>query len=236
MEQRIGSNSQPQPLEGAGFDPAFIPGLTAPASGRKADVKDVKGEEEPKDAKAAPEAETDAAGEPGTQSGAAASLEKPAASGAAEASEAAGVSSVSETSGSSEAESVTDGPVFEASDRRAGIVADHEGVRLRLDDQACEFRWDEIGAVETETGRFGKRYTVTVHTTESRWYPIEIEATSRSRFPVWDAELDAVLDAYFDDGAPEPEASDADSSDKPEPDADADADADTSRPDAGPVV
>ncbi|MGY0069455.1 hypothetical protein ACWZEH_22235 [Streptomyces sp. QTS137] len=245
MEQRIGSNSQPQPLEGAGFDPAFIPGLTAPApgaSGRKADAKDVKGEEEPKDEKAAPEAEADTAGEPATESKAATSLEKPAASKAAEASAAAEVSSASGTSGSFGAEPVTDGPVFEASDRRAGIVADHEGVRLRLDDQACEFRWDEIGAVETETGRFDKRYTVTVHTTEGRWYPIEIEATSRSRFAVWDAELDAVLDAYFDDGAAGPEESDADSSDRPEPDAetdtdtDTDADADKSKPDADPVV
>src|SRR5690606_37083843 len=66
--------------------------------------------------------------------------------------------------GAEEDESVPDGPVFEASDRRASIVADHRGVRLRLDDQECEFRWDEIGAVETETARFGKRYTVTVHT------------------------------------------------------------------------
>ncbi|CAM5396863.1 hypothetical protein STENM327S_05430 [Streptomyces tendae] len=40
-----------------------------------------------------------------------------------------------------------DGPVFEAADRRAKIVADHRGVRL-LDDQSCEFRWDEVGAVE----------------------------------------------------------------------------------------
>ncbi|MCX2926709.1 hypothetical protein [Streptomyces sp. NEAU-W12] len=244
MEQRIGSNSQPQPLEGAGFDPAFIPGLTAPASGasdRKADTEDVEGEE-PEDVKGgeAPEAEADAAGGPGTESGAATSLEKPAASETAEASAAAevspasGTSESSEASGASEAEPVTDGPVFEASDRRAEIVADHGGVRLRLDDQACEFRWDEIGAVETETGRFGKRYTVTVHTTEGRWYPIEIEATSRSRFAAWDTELDAVLDAYFDDGAAEPEASDADPSDKPEPDADADAD--KPRPDADPVV
>jgi hypothetical protein len=93
--------------------------------------------------------------------------------------------------------------VFEASDRRARIVADHSGVHLRLDDQECEFGWHEIGAVETETARFGKRFTVTVHTPERRWYPIEIEADSRSRFKEWEARLDEVLDAYFEDGEEE---------------------------------
>ncbi|MFI8855430.1 hypothetical protein [Streptomyces prasinus] len=225
MEQRIGSSSQPQPLEGAGFDPAFIPGLTAPVPGtsdRKADVKDAqasKGEEEPRDAVP----ETDA--EPGATT----SLEKPGTSGAPE------------TSADPEGEPVPDGPVFEASDRRAEIVADHSGVRLRLDDQACEFRWDEIGAVETETARFGKRYTVTVHTTERRWYPIEIEAASRSRFAAWDTELDAVLDAYFEDGTSEPEGSgpegsDADTADADAPETDApetdSPDAESSGPDA----
>jgi len=163
VEQRIGSSSQP--LEGAGFDPAFIPGLTSPASGRKEDAKAAT-DTEPEDTapeEAAPEAEPETEAEP-------------------------------------EAEAVPDGPVFEASDRRARIVADHRGVRLSLDDQECEFRWDEIGAVETETARFGKRYTVTVHTPDSRWYPIEVEAPSRGSFAEWDTALDAVLDVYFEDG------------------------------------
>ncbi|MCX4622124.1 MULTISPECIES: hypothetical protein [Streptomyces] len=190
MEQRIGSSSS-KPLEGAGFDPAFIPGLTAPATGREEDAKDTKdapgtdGDGTVADAatEAAPEAEES---------------EKPGDSPAAEAVEAA------EESEDDEPEPAPDGPVFEASDRRAALVADHRGVRLRLDDQECEFRWDEIGAVETETARFGKRYTVTVHTPDRRWYPLEIDADSRSRFAEWDAALDKVLDAYFDDGAEEP--------------------------------
>ncbi|MER6407491.1 hypothetical protein ABT269_29145 [Streptomyces viridosporus] len=166
-QQRIGSSSQP--LEGAGFDPAFIPGLTAPASGPSDREEDAKPKaEEP--AGAAPEPE-DAV--PGTEAGEETAPEEGAA---------------------------PDGPVFEASDRRARIVADHRGVRLRLDDQECDFRWDEIGAVETETARFGKRWTVTVHTPDRRWYFLEVEAPSRSRFEEWDTELDAVLDAYFDDG------------------------------------
>ncbi|WP_033311255.1 hypothetical protein RFN58_27200 [Streptomyces iakyrus] len=168
MEQRIGSSSQP--LEGAGFDPAFIPGLTSPASGR---TEEDGPEKEPE------VADAEDAEEP-----------------AAESEEPAGVSP-SEPEEDTEADA--DGPVFEASDRRARMVADHRGVRLSLDDQECEFRWDEIGAVETETARFGKRYTVTVHTPDRRWYPIEIEAPARSRFQEWDAQLDAVLDAYFEE-------------------------------------
>ncbi|MFF9807392.1 hypothetical protein ACF1G5_20130 [Streptomyces coeruleorubidus] len=168
MEQRIGSSSQP--LEGAGFDPAFIPGLTSPASKR---TEDDGPEKEPEVADAE-EAEV-----------------------AAAESEETAQASPSEP----EEDTPADGPVFEASDRRARIVADHRGVRLSLDDQECEFRWDEIGAVETETARFGKRYTVTVHTPDRRWYPIEIEAPARSRFTEWDEQLDAVLDAYFEEDA-----------------------------------
>ncbi|MFF7792246.1 hypothetical protein [Streptomyces sp. NPDC007991] len=169
MEQRIGSSSQP--LEGAGFDPAFIPGLTSPASGR---TQDDEPEKEPEVA-AAEDAE-ESAPEPEEEAEAASGSEP-------------------------EEEADVDGPVFEASDRRARIVADHRGVRLSLDDQECEFQWDEIGAVETETARFGKRYTVTVHTPDRRWYPIEIEAPARSRFTEWDEQLDAVLDAYFEEDA-----------------------------------
>lgn len=168
MEQRIGSSSQP--LEGAGFDPAFIPGLTSPASGRGEDAKAKP--EEPEDT--APEEDTTPEPEPEPEA---------------------------EEDSAPEESAAPDGPVFEASDRRARVVADHSGVRLRLDDQECEFRWDEIGAVETETARFGKRYTITVHTPDSRWYPLEIEAPSRSRFAEWDTALDAVLDEYFEEDA-----------------------------------
>ncbi|PNG22915.1 hypothetical protein [Streptomyces cahuitamycinicus] len=179
MEQRIGSSSQP--LEGAGFDPAFIPGLTSPVSGR---TEEDGPEKEPA------VAEADEA--------------------AAESEETAEVfpSETEEDTSEPEedTEAGTDGPVFEASDRRARMVADHRGVRMSLDDQECEFRWDEIGAVETETARFGKRYTVTVHTPDRRWYPIEIEAPARSHFTEWDAQLDAVLDAYFEDGEAEEDA------------------------------
>lgn len=186
VEQRIGSSSQPlkgEPVTGAGFDPAFIPGLTSPATEEPEDTG-------PEDAEAGTaEADTDAAGA-GTED------------------------AVEEPATDDDGEEAPEGPVFEASDRRARIVADARGVRLFLDDQECEFRWDEIGAVETESPRFGKRFTITVHTPERRWYPIEIEASSRSRFGEWETQLDAVLDAYFEDeddkGADTEDAEDAD--------------------------
>ncbi|MEU6201705.1 hypothetical protein [Streptomyces sp. NPDC047061] len=194
MEQRIGANSKP--LEGAGFDPAFIPGLTGPASAEPADAK-------PEDARpeAAEEAEdVQEAAEPAA-----------AAEGEATADE--------DADGAADDEETPEGPAFEAADRRARIVADHQGVRLSLDEEKCEFRWDEIGAIETEAPRFGKRFTITVHTPDRRWYPIEIEATSRSRFKEWEDQLDEVLDAYFDDGTEE----DDEAADVADAEADADA-------------
>ncbi|GAA4783349.1 hypothetical protein [Streptomyces ziwulingensis] len=184
MEQRIGSSSQP--LEGAGFDPAFVPGLTSPASGRPADAEpaDAAPSTAPEDGDA-----PDAVRADGAVASAARKPQDP---------EEPGEPGEPGESGES-GEEDPDGPVFEASDRRAKVVADHRGVRLALDDQECEFRWDEIGAVETETSRFGKRFTVTVHTPDRRWYYVEIEASARGRFAEWDAALDAVLDTYFDD-------------------------------------
>ncbi|MGW2748139.1 hypothetical protein [Streptomyces sp. NPDC001450] len=168
MEQRIGSSSKP--VEGAGFDPAFIPGLTAPAA---------KPEQEQEPRSAAPEPAEEPEPEP-EQEPKAQAAEAP-----AEAEE--------------EEQAPADGPVFEASDRRAKFAADHRGVRLSLDEENCEFRWAEIAAVETESPRFGKRFTITVHTPDRRWYPIEIEATARARFKEWEDQLDAVLDAYFEE-------------------------------------
>ncbi|MER5429808.1 hypothetical protein [Streptomyces sp. NPDC002588] len=166
MEQRIGSSSQP--LEGAGFDPAFIPGLTSPATAEPEDTKPAD-EVEAEDG----EAEDEVVGE---------------------------ARDAAEETAEDDADESSDGPVFEASDRRARITADAKGVRLRLDEEECEFRWEEIGAIETEEPRFGKRFTITVHTPDRRWYPIEIEAAARSRFKEWDEQLDAVLDAYFEEG------------------------------------
>nr|WP_190013339.1 hypothetical protein [Streptomyces lucensis] len=170
-----------EPVTGAGFDPAFIPGITGPAPAAPV-------AKEPRDAAPAAEAtgtdgESAADGQPEAEAKAA---DEPAAE--------------AETAGEPAGdEDAPEGPVFEASDRRARIAADHKGVRLRLDEESCEFRWDEVAAVETESPRFGKRFTITVYTPDRRWYPIEIEATARARFKEWEEQLDAVLDAYFEE-------------------------------------
>jgi hypothetical protein len=178
------------PVTGAGFDPAYVPGLTAPAAEPAAkdaqaaententevtgDAEDTVTEsdetteevtrEEPEDAK--PVDETDE--EPET-----------------------------EPEPSSEAAGDGDGPAMEAKDRRGSITVDATGVRFTLDDQEAEFTWDEISAVEYGTSR--KRLTVTVHTPNSRWYPNDVEATDKSRLGEWTEQLDKALDAYFED-------------------------------------
>jgi hypothetical protein len=187
VEQRIGPNIPP--LQGAAVDPAFVPGITGPrpAEPDAAEPKVTKEEQEPAAVKAPddePSGKDSPAGEPGE-------------------SEEHGEPGQPEESGepeeSGDARVPDGGPVFEASDRRAKVVADHSGVRLSLDDQEAEFRWDEIGAVETESPRFGKRFTITVHTPDRRWYPLEIEAKSRSDFKEWEEDLDKVLDTYFEE-------------------------------------
>ncbi|MET7887116.1 hypothetical protein [Streptomyces avermitilis] len=218
MEQRIGSNSQP--LDVAAVDPAFIPGLTPTVSAEPKSTAEPEGAAEPeKAAEAADEASPEDKTSEEAPAGEAAEEPSPAKDPAKESSKASAQASLKDSDEAEEepAEEADDeadsegldsegadsegpdseGPAFEASDRRASIVADRRGVRLRLDDQEAEFRWDEIGAVETESPRFGKRFTITVHTPDRRWYPIEIEASARSRFKEWETKLDEVLDAYF---------------------------------------
>ncbi|WP_370414636.1 hypothetical protein [Streptomyces fradiae] len=170
MEQRTGPSSI-QAVQGAAADPAFVPGITGLAPVQS--VEEPEDVVEPQDAVPA----------------SALALKEP------EAAEAD-----PDTDPEADAEAVPDGPVFEAADRRARIVADATGVQLSLDEEHCEFRWDEIGAVETEVSRFGRRFTIIVHTPDRRWYPIEIDAPAKARVAEWESELDAVLDAYFDEG------------------------------------
>ncbi|MCL6736543.1 hypothetical protein [Streptomyces neyagawaensis] len=225
MEQRIGSNSQP--LAAAAVDPSHIPGLTAPVSVTK------EKQEEPEDIKpteSAEQAETVDADEAVPADGPAAARKtaaEPDADLDSEPDAKAAAEPDAKAEDNSDGEDAVEGPVFEAADRRAKIVADHRGVRLQLDDQACEFRWDEIGAIETESPRFGKRFTVTVHTPDRRWYPIEIEAKAKSEHAAWETRIDEVLDAYFEDG-------DSDKKDPAEPATAADPaePEDTAKPDA----
>lgn len=190
MEQSIDSNKKPE--FAAGTDPAFIPGLTGPVATRKAEPKPEAGSEVDTEADteadartegdATTDAELDAASEP---------LEAEAPEVEADAGAAA-----EEGQGERDAE---DGPVFEVSDRRGSIRVAGEGVRFRLDDQEADFRWEEIGAVEITPARFGRRFTVTVHLSTRRWFNAEVEAESRSELKAWPAELEAVLDVYFEE-------------------------------------
>ncbi|WP_328906370.1 hypothetical protein OG230_27325 [Streptomyces sp. NBC_00234] len=186
MEQRIDSKTKPE--FAAGTDPAYIPGLTAPVTART--------EEDPEPADSLPEdtegaKETEAAEPADTAAQADAEADadaEPEADGAA-ASDAA----------ERPADDDGDGPVFEVSDRRGSIRADRTGIRFRLDDQEAEFGWDEIGAVEVKTARFGRRFTVTVHVSSRRWFNAEVEAATRSGLKEWPALLDEALDAYFEE-------------------------------------
>ncbi|MFJ6404396.1 hypothetical protein ACIQK9_02595 [Streptomyces hydrogenans] len=165
-----------QPLRAASADPGFVPGLTGATDEPRDAVRDDVPDEASDEATELVGADADAS----------------------DASEGEAEDQPEDEDGAAPA----DGPVFEAADRRGRIVADAEGVRLSYDDEACEFRWDELAAVESEKGRFGKRFTVTVHTPDRRWYPIDLLAPDRGRIAAWETELDAVLDAYFDDEAP----------------------------------
>ncbi|WNI16759.1 hypothetical protein [Actinacidiphila sp. ITFR-21] len=197
MEQRIGSTSPPVPP--AGIDPAFIPGLTppVPAEGPSTDAAapaDVPPEDTAATPVAAPAAPAAAPARP-ADSPVRDTDDRDAADDGADGDEG------DEGDEGDAAEPADDGlPVFEATDRRGAIVADREGVTFRLDDQEAEFGWDEIGAVEIDTPRFGRRFSVTVYTSARRWFQSDVEAPSRSVLKQWTAELDAVLDARFEDG------------------------------------
>ncbi|MGW1847622.1 hypothetical protein [Streptomyces sp. NPDC001966] len=182
MEQRIDPNTQPG--YAAGTDPAFIPGLTAPVKARKPDTS----LEQPDLEQTEPEqAEQEQPQPEAAQEGAA---------------DAAAPDDGDETEAVSDAaddKEAADGPSFEVSDRRGSITADRAGVRFQLDDQEADFRWDEIGAVEVKLPRFGRRFTVTVHMSTRRWFNAEVEAPARGSLKEWAAELDEVLDAYFEE-------------------------------------
>ncbi|MER5278989.1 hypothetical protein ABT025_25035 [Streptomyces sp. NPDC002809] len=186
MEQRIDSNTQP--AYAAGTDPAYIPGLTAPRTVAKAD-EDPEQTEEP-----APEdAVVEAASEDAAPDG------EPAAGTASDDEEDENENEDGAVEDPASEDGAADGPSFEVSDRRGSITADREGIRFTLDDQAADFHWDEIGAVELKPARFGRRFTITVHMSAQRWFNAEVEAPARNNLKEWTEGFDAVLDAYFEE-------------------------------------
>lgn len=207
MEQRIDSNTKPE--FAAGTDPAYIPGLTAPVPARtEAEAEAEKAApQKPEEAQESRETGTADALADGAADESAAAPEDAAVDDKASDDTAGGDDEAPAGGAGPEAEPVPagrsaadeDGPVFEVSDRRGSIRVDADGVRFRLDDQEAEFDWAEIGAVEVKTGRFGRRFTVTVHLSSRRWFNAEVEAGSRGDLKGWTAELDEALDAYFEE-------------------------------------
>ncbi|MFD8572266.1 hypothetical protein [Streptomyces sp. NPDC059639] len=185
MEQRMDSQKV-TPVAGAGFDPAYVPGLTSPA--KETVVEDAQATEAEADEPAGEVSARD--DEPGKPS-----LEKE----TPEAVDDAGSDDDTESDAEDEpvAAAKAGGVVLEAKDRRGSITVDSAGVRYTLDDQQADFTWGEISAVEYGTSR--KRLTVTVHTPNSRWYPNDVEAPDKSRLKEWTESLDKALDAYFED-------------------------------------
>ncbi|MFC8830996.1 hypothetical protein ACFT9I_37325 [Streptomyces sp. NPDC057137] len=185
-----------QPVPAAGTDPGYIPGLMAPRLVEEADDAAEDVSQEAADEAAADEVteEAEAPEEPVVDESASTD-EKADDEKAGD--EAAGAVSFKKDASDDDADE--DGPVFDISDRRASMTADRTGVRFQLDEAEAEFGWDEIGAVEVETPRFGRRFTVTLHTTGRRHYQSDVDAPSRSSLKEWTAELDAVLDAYFEE-------------------------------------
>jgi hypothetical protein len=210
VEQRSDTNIKPVAAVGAGVDPAYVPGLV---NLRAPEAEDTEAES------------TEAEGGPSASAGSG-TADPAAASGTGDAAEPSGgetgdpveagtsgsasdagsagaeAGDPAEASGEDAAESDADadGPRLEASDRRAAITAGRSGVRFTLDDQEADFRWDEIGAVEVAVPRFGKRLGVIVHTHTGRSYEADTEAPSRTVLKEWNEQLDAVLDAYFEEG------------------------------------
>jgi hypothetical protein len=165
-----------------GTDPAFVPVLSGPAPAVK--------EREEESTATGPDAGTGPDSAPDDVDDAETDATATATDGDGEPTD--------EATGEADAPSA-DGPAFEVRDRRGSIAADRSGIRFTLDDQEADFRWDEIGAVEVRPARFGRRFTVTVHVAANRWFNADVEAPARGRLKEWTEELDAVLDAYFEE-------------------------------------
>jgi hypothetical protein len=180
VEQQI--DPKPKIDIAAGTDPAFVPGLTGPPPAVKEGNEEAAEPEGKKPEGKKPEAEPTAVADADTEAEAEADTDTD-----------------TDPQDTAPGDVPAEGPAFEASDRRGSIAADRSGVRFTLDDQAAEFTWAEIGAVEVKPARFGRRFTVTVHVAANRWFNADVEAPDRGRLKEWAEELDAVLDAHFEE-------------------------------------
>ncbi|MEV6104326.1 hypothetical protein AB0M28_06355 [Streptomyces sp. NPDC051940] len=193
MEQKRGQSDAL--VNAAATDPAALPGLIVPQP-REGDDEAVGTEpqaeveveaEEPEAEVEAEDAGAEAPADKGEDAEADADTEADKAEG--------------EDKDDAEAASEESAPAaeFEAQDRRGSVVADAAGVRFTLDDTEAEFDWDEIGAIEYATSRWGRRLTVTVHLRGRRLYETDITAPSKTALEEWTKGLDELMDAHFED-------------------------------------
>ncbi|NDZ78758.1 hypothetical protein G3I19_09515 [Streptomyces sp. SID10853] len=206
MEQHIGPKSPP-PVPAAATDPSYVPGLMPPrAETPAADAPEPAGPaegaapertEESAQPKPEPAQSEPAQSEPGSAGRAApdGDAAEPESTPGPEAAPAP-----ADTARESEDErAAVDDPAFEVSDRRSVIIANRAGMVLRLDDQEAEFDWTEIGAVEFQTSKYGRRLTVFVHLPNRHTYQADVTAPGRGELKEWSARLDTVLDTYFEE-------------------------------------
>ena len=191
MEQRISTDTPA--IHPAGTDPAFVPGLTPPSPPGPPD--EPRADRDTSDG--VRNTPRDAEEERGED---AASQQDEAAVTGHDSVTAEGPAG-DEATTDAEEETSDDGPSFTAFDLRGSITAKRSGVTLDMDGEEVDFDWEEIGAVQIDTSRLRRRLRVTVHTTGHVRYEAEVKAPSRHDVARWEAELDAVLDAYFDSGS-----------------------------------
>ncbi|THA23709.1 hypothetical protein E4198_02250 [Streptomyces sp. RKND-216] len=204
MEQRPES---PEPaVLSAGTDPTHIPGLPGPATAaaERQQSPDASVAEAEPATDGGPDDEPQAQEPPRTGDSPGAALDE------AEADDEAGdeAEADGETADADEPaerdphddEEPPEGPAFEVRDHRGAILADGRGVVFRLDDTEARFRWSDIGSVEIGASRFAKRFEVAVGTRDPhRRFDAEVIAPTRKTLQQWTEDLDAVLDAWFDD-------------------------------------
>ncbi|MCX5383914.1 hypothetical protein [Streptomyces sp. NBC_00083] len=194
MEQR--SEHQYLPLTGAATDPSYVPGLVPPRATAPEEVLP----DAARAADATAEAGADAAdaadptaAEPEADGGAGGGDEAEADGDAR--GEAGDTAEAHEANGTDDA---GDRPAYEISDRVGSIVADHRGIRLRLHEEEADFRWDEVSAVEYSTPRWSRRFEIAVYTAAPRRFSHDVQAADRAELARWSEQLEAVLDAYFE--------------------------------------
>lgn len=190
-------------MHAAAIDPAYVPGLMPPRFGTQAaespepaDGEASESAEGPADAAAPANAAPQDTAEAGVPDDSA----PQSAAAPTEPAEAGADAAEHESSGPEDSGGEAGGdPSFEVADRRSAIIANRAGIVLRLDDQEAEFDWSEIGAVEFETAKYGRRLTIFVHMPNRHSYQTDVTASGRDELKEWSARLDTVLDAYFEE-------------------------------------